>query len=143
MNALFPYDHVVVGLLILIVGFLFHWVGQLISVLNWELAIKLGLQEQEMPPEYNVYEQAIASADVAIAWTYGLAGAGLLLGAGWALKLAWIPGSILTYHALSAWFWTANQRKAGIRLMSQPMRVIWCLANLATGMLAMLLAWSG
>ena len=36
MNFLFPYDNIVIGILILIVGFGFHWIGQLISVLNWE-----------------------------------------------------------------------------------------------------------
>lgn len=36
MNHLFPYDNIVVGILILIVGFVFHWIGQLISVIDWE-----------------------------------------------------------------------------------------------------------
>ena len=52
MNHVFPYDNIVVGILILIVGFGFHWIGQLISIVNWELAIKLGIQESNMPKEY-------------------------------------------------------------------------------------------
>ena len=38
MNHKFPYDNIVVGILILIVVFGFHWIGQLISIINWELA---------------------------------------------------------------------------------------------------------
>lgn len=48
MHHLFPYDHIVVAILILIVGFGFHWIGQLISVINWELGTEAGLQESGM-----------------------------------------------------------------------------------------------
>ena len=56
MTPIFPYANILTGLSILLVGFLFHWIGQLISVLNWELAVRLGLQEKNMPPAYKVYE---------------------------------------------------------------------------------------
>ena len=60
MDPVFPYAHIVAGILILIVGFLFHWLGQLISIVNWDLAVRLGLQEKDAPPEYRVYEHGIA-----------------------------------------------------------------------------------
>jgi hypothetical protein len=143
MNQLFPYANVVAGVLVLLVGFLFHWIGQLISVLDWDLATRIGLQEKGAPAEYRVYEHGIAVADVAIGWTYGLAGLGLVLGTPWAYKLAWVPGVVLVYHSISFWFWTANQRRAGHCLASQPMRIGWSLANLATGMLTIAVAWNG
>jgi hypothetical protein len=139
MNLLFPYDNILTGALILIVGFLFHWIGQLISVLNWDLAMKLGLQEKEAPPEYKVYEHGIAIADVALGWVYGIAGLGLILGASWGFKLAWIPGVILIYHSISYWFWTGNQKRAGRQIESY--RIGWFLANFITGGLAVLIAW--
>ena len=51
MTHLFPYDNVIAGTLVLIVGFGFHWLGQGLSVLNWSLATRLGLQEEGMPAE--------------------------------------------------------------------------------------------
>jgi hypothetical protein len=44
MTHLFPYDNIVIGVLIFIVGFCFHWIGQLVSVINWKFASKIGLQ---------------------------------------------------------------------------------------------------
>lgn len=76
---LIPYLHVLVGILIFIVGFLFHWVSQLISVLNWDYATRIGLQEKKMLPEFKVYEHAIAVADVSIGWIYGIVAIGLIL----------------------------------------------------------------
>ena len=76
MSAVFPYDNVVAGVLVLIVGFGFHWIGQLVSVLNWGLATRLGLQDEAAPSDYKVYEHGIAMADVAIGWIYGIAGVG-------------------------------------------------------------------
>ena len=100
----FPYDNVVAGVLLLVVAFGFHFGGQGLSLLNWDLAIRLGLQEKESPPEFIVYEHAIAVADVLLGWIYGLAGIGLILSAPWAFKLAFIPGSVLIHHQkLSAW----------------------------------------
>ncbi|WP_440951864.1 hypothetical protein [Methanococcoides sp. FTZ1] len=51
---LIPYLHVIVGILVFIVGFLFHWLGQFISVLNWDYATKIGLQEKKLLPEFKV-----------------------------------------------------------------------------------------
>ena len=95
-----------------------------------------------MPPENKAYEHGIAIADVAIGWTYGIAGIGLVIDAPWAYPWAWIPGAVLTYHSVSFWFWTGNQRRAGDRYTTteQPFRSIWALANLATGMLTILVA---
>lgn len=143
MNALFPYANIVAGVLIFIVGFGLHWLGQLISALSWDLATRIGLQEEELTPDYIVYEHAIAVADSAMAWLYGVAAVGLLVNADWGYKLAWIPGSILIYHAISAWVWEGNRRKAGRRLWSDTKRIAWCSANVVTGLLALLLAWTG
>ena len=142
MNPLFPYAHIVTGVLVLIVGFVFHWVGQLISLLNWDLATRLGLQEEGLLPEYAVYERAIAVSDVALGWLYGLAGVGLILGRQWGFKLAWFPGVVLLYHAIGFWCWTGNRRKAGHPLTPTPVRIGWTIANGLTGALAVLVAWT-
>jgi hypothetical protein len=142
MEHVFPYDNIVAGCLVLVVGFVFHWLGQMLSVLDWRLATRLGLQEAGMPPEYRVYEHAIAVADAALGWLYGIAGVGLLLGASWGYKLAWFPGVVLVYHAISFWAWTGNQRKAGHALTSSSFRVGWAAANLVTGLLAISVAWN-
>jgi hypothetical protein len=142
MPHVFPYDNIVAGVLVLVVGFAFHWVGQTLSVLDWDLATRLGLQEKEMRPEYRVYEHAIAVADAAIGWLYGVAGVGLLLGTPWGYKLAWFPGAILVYHAISFWMWTGNQRRAGQRLTGSALRVGWSAANIVTGVLAITVAWN-
>jgi hypothetical protein len=128
--------------LVVVIGFGFHWIGQLVSVLNWKLATRIGIQEAALPPEYQVYEHAIAVADVALGWIYGLAGLGLVLGTQWGNKLAWFPGVVLVYHGVSYWFWTNNRRGAGHRLVSDSMRVGWPLANLLTGVLAVVVAWN-
>ena len=68
-------DGLVLGLyflLVLVIGFGFHFVGQLISLLDWDLAMRLGLQEADAPPEFQIYERATAVADVAIGWVYGV-----------------------------------------------------------------------
>ncbi|MDH3890180.1 MAG: hypothetical protein OEV49_03780 [candidate division Zixibacteria bacterium] len=132
---------ILTGVLVLIVGFIFHWLGQLISVVNWGLATRMGLQEQVMLPEHKVYEHGTAVADVLIGWTYGLAGVGLLLGAQWAFRLTWIPGAVLVYHGLNAWFWEANRRKSGHQFFSNSLRVGWCSANIITGGLSLFVAW--
>jgi hypothetical protein len=142
MNQLFPYANIVAGALVLVVGFVFHWIGQLISVIDWDLATRMGLQEKGLLPEYKVYEQGMAVADVAIGWIYGIAGVGLILGTQWGFKLAWFPGVVLIYHGISVWFWTGNQRRAGHQLMSDPMRVGWTVANIVTGVLALAMAWN-
>jgi hypothetical protein len=143
-TQLFPLDNIVTGTLILVVAFGFHWMGQLLSILDWDLAERLGLQEKGMLPEHRVYEHAIAVADVGVGWAYGLAGVGLLLGAPWGYRLAWVPGAILLYHALGFWVWTGNQRRRGHSTSSTrtPLRVGWTAANLITGLLAISVAWS-
>ena len=143
MSALFPYANIVAGSLIFIVGFGLHWLGQLISVLSWDVATQIGLQEEDLTSDYIVYEHAIAVADSAVAWLYGVAAVGLLINAPWGYKLAWIPGSILVYHAISAWVWEGNRRRAGHRLWSDAKRIGWCSANVATGLLTLLVAWTG
>lgn len=145
MPQLFPFDNIVAGILVLVIGFAAHWLGQGVSVLNWELATRLGLQEKGMPPEFKVYEHAIAVADVCVGWLYGIAGVGLLLDASWGYKLAWFTGAILLYHAISFWVWTGNQTKAGYDLSTStgPIRIGWTAANVITGSLAILVAWHG
>ena len=142
MDQVFPYANIVAGVLVFAVGFIFHWIGQLISLLDWDLAARIGLQEKGMLPEYKVYEHAIAVADVAIGWIYGIAGVGLILGTPWGFKLAWFPGVILIYHSISFWFWTGNQMRSGHKLTADPLRIGWSLANMITGVLAILVAWS-
>lgn len=83
MKHLFSYANIVVGTLIFLAGFCGHWIGQLISVINWDFATRIGLQENEMPQEYKVYEHAIAVADTAVAWLYGIAAIGLILNTKW------------------------------------------------------------
>ena len=115
----FPYDNIVVGAMVMVVGFIFHWLGQLVYILNGELATKIGLVEKGMLPEYEVYEGAIAKADAVMGWLYGIAGMGLILGTQWGYKLAWFPGVVFVYHSLSFWFWTENRRQAGHKLIKR------------------------
>ena len=138
---IFPYANIVIGILIFIVGFIFHWIGQLVSVISWDFAQKIGLQEKKLIPVFKVYEHAIAVADVALGWIYGIAAIGLILNASWAYKLAWFPGVIMIYHSISYWVWIGNQNKSGHPISSSTFRVIWFLANFVPGLLAVLLAW--
>jgi len=135
-----PYSSVIVGLLIFVVGFIFHWIGQLISVLNWDLATKWTLQEKKNPPEFKVYEHATALADVILGWIYGIVAVGLILDISWAYKLVWIPGTVFLYHGLNYWFWKGNQNKIGMRTTSNRFRITWTLLNLGTGILSILIA---
>ena len=136
-----PYANIIAGILIFIVGFIFHWIGQLISVVNWDYATKIGLQEKTMSKEFKVYEHAIAIADVLIGWIYGIVAVGLILNILWTYELAWIPGAIMIYHSLSYWFWKANQNKIGIKTTTIKFRITWFLLNFITGILAILIAW--
>ncbi|MFC1937947.1 hypothetical protein ACFLWY_05275 [Chloroflexota bacterium] len=140
-TQLFPFANIVAGILIFIVGFMIHWVGQIISLINWDFAARIGIAEKNMIPEFKVYERGIAAADAMIGWIYGIAAVGLILNAQWAYKLAWIPGVIMVYHGLSFWFWVGNQNKAGYPINSKGLRIGWSLANLVTGVLAILVAW--
>lgn len=142
MDRVFSYANDVAGVLVLVVGFAFHWIGQLLSIINWGLATRIGLQEEELLPEYKAYEHAIAAADVALGWIYGLAGLGLILGTQWGYKLAWFPGVVLVYHGISYWFWTGNRRKAGHKFVADSTRIGWTVANLVAGGLAILVAWT-
>jgi hypothetical protein len=137
LTGLFPYAGVIAGVLVLVVGFGFHFIGQLISLVDRDVAIRLGLWEAGMPESYSVYENAIAVADVALGWVYGIAGAGLITGARWGYVLGLIPGAILLYHSISFWFWTRNQKNAGQHLTftKNPARSGWFLANFVTGAL--------
>ena len=141
MDQIFPYANLVTGILVLIVGFAAHWVAQLISVINWEFATKIGFQEKRMPREFKVYEHAISTADALIGWIYGIAGAGLILNIPWSHKLLWFPGIILLYHGICVWFWMGNQKKLGFQLVTGSFRIIWSSLNLITGILAIIHAW--
>ena len=140
-NEIFPYANIIVGILIFIVGFIFHWFFQLISAFNWNYATKIGVQEKEMIPEYKVYEHAIAVADSLLGWIYGIAAVGLILNISWAYKLAWIPAVVLIYHGLCFWFWQGNQHKAGNKLTSNTFRIVWFLINFIPGILCILIIW--
>lgn len=144
MNQVVALFSIVTGILVLTVGFGFHWIGQLISLTNRELAIRIGIWEKDLRPEYEVYENAIMVADVAIGWIYGIAGIGLILGTTWGFRLAWIPGVVMVYHSLGFWFWTRNQMKAGDQTTTtrQPIRSVWFAANFTTGIFAIILAWT-
>lgn len=140
-EQLFPYANIVVGILVFIIGFIFHWLGQLVSIINWEFAEKIGLQEKKAPPEFKVYEHGIASADAILGWIYGIAAVGTILDIPWAYKLLWFPGVVMIYHGLSFWFWIGNQNKLGHPTTSNTFRVIWFLLNFITGILALMVAW--
>ena len=142
MDYIFPYDNIVTGILVLIIGFVFHWIGQFVSIINWAFATKIGIQESNMPKEYKVYEHAIAVADSLIGWVYGFAAVGLFLDVSWGYKLAWFPGVIFVYHSISFWFWTKNRNKDGNKLESNVMKISWFILNFLTGVLAILLAWN-
>jgi len=141
MMELFAYAHIVAGFLVLIIGFVFHFIGQFISLIDWKMAVSLKIAEKEMLPEYKDYEQGMAMADVLIGWTYFFIGVGLIFGTSWSFKLAWIPGVIFTYHSLSFWFWSGKQEQKGHRYRSTPGKTGWFLANLLSGILILLVAW--
>ena len=137
---IFVFDNVVIGIMILILGFLFHWLGQLISILNWEYAQKIGLQEKKNLPEYDTYEHAIAVADVLIGWIYPIVAIGLILNMEWVYTLVLIPGVVFTYHSLFFWVMKGNQNKSGHQISSQGFRITWFLLNFITGILSIIIA---
>jgi len=142
LTQIFPYANIITGIFILAVGFIFHWIGQFVSLIDWDFATKIGLQEKKALPEYKVYEHALAVADVTIGWIYGIAAVGLIFNAPWAFKLAWFPGVIMIYHSISYWFWIGNQNKSGHSTTSSTVRIVWFLLNIITGILAVLVAWN-
>lgn len=141
-TQIFPYANIVTGVLVLIVGFIFHWIGQSVSLINWDFAMKIGIQEKKALPEYKVYEHAIAVADVVIGWIHGIAGVGLIANAPWAFRVAWFPGVIMIYHSISYWFWIGNQNRFGHPTTSSAFRIVWFLSNLISGVLTVLVAWN-
>ena len=114
----------------------------MVSVLNWDYATKIGIQEEGLIPEFKVYEHAIAVSDVSIGWIYSLAGIGLILDTEWGNKLALISGAILVYHSIGFWSWNVNQRKLGHQLNSLSLRIGWSVANMISGLLAIFVAWT-
>jgi len=141
MIELFPYANLIAGFLIIIIGFGFHFIGQLISVIDWDRAVKIGIAEKGTLPQYKDYEKGIAMADVLIGWVYAFIGVGLIFGASWSFKLAWIPGVIFIYHSISFWFWSKNQENRGHKYRSTFGKAGWFLANLIGGILIVLVAW--
>lgn len=140
-EQLFPFANIVVGVLVFIIGFVLHWLGQLISIINWEFAQKIGLQEKNAPPEFKVYEHGTAVADVILGWIYGIAAVGIILNLPWAYKLLWFPGVVMIYHSLNFWFYIGNRNKLGHTLTSNTIRAVWFLLNFITGVLAVMVAW--
>ena len=142
MAQIFPYENVILGFLILILGFLIHWVGQLISALNWNFAVRIGLQEKTQIEEYKVHEHAIAAADSVIGWIYGLVAIGLILDLSWAYDLLWIPSTIFIYHGFFFWFMVRNQHKLEKATYTNKFRWSWSVFNIFTGLLGILVALS-
>ena len=141
-TQIFPFANVVVGLLVLLLGFFLHWLGQLISLVNWDFAVKLRIAEKQTLPEYKVYELGIASADVLLGWIYGIAAVGLILDLSWAYELIWIPAVVFVYHGLSYWFYIGNQNKLGKPTTTFRFRIGWTLFNVGVGLLAILVVLS-
>ncbi|MCK9152095.1 hypothetical protein [Methanobacterium alcaliphilum] len=137
------YSNIVAGILILLIGFIFHFVGQFISLINWEKAVKLGIAEKNILPEYRDYEYGIAMADLCIGWLYLIIGFGLILDQSWSFKLAWIPGVIFIYHSISFYFWSTKQEKRGYKYRSTSGKISWFLLNLVGGIVILLFAWAG
>jgi hypothetical protein len=137
---LFPYANIIVGILLFVVGGVLHWIGQVVSVINWEFARKIGIREKKTLPEYEVYERGMAMAEALIGWVYIIASVGLTYNISWAQTLAWFPGSILVYHSLSYWFWIGNQNKSGNSTTSNRFRIIWFIVNFVTGVMCILIA---
>lgn len=137
--------NIVVGTLVFVVAFLFHWAGQTFSLLNYEKAVKWGLQNDGLTPEMNSYELGIAVGDCAVGWTYGIAAAGLLLWnrTSWCYRMAWFPGVVLLYHSVCFYFWTAGWLNLGLDypLCQPPVRHIWFGANLVTAISSLSVAW--
>ncbi|MGC9517918.1 MAG: hypothetical protein ACP5C3_09520 [Methanomicrobiales archaeon] len=142
MLDLFNFASILAGFLILIIGFGLHFIGQLISVLNWDLAVRMGMAEKGILREYLTYENAMALTDVAIGWIYLPIGIGLILGLGWSYNLAFIPGVIFIYHSISFFFWTGNQEREGNVYYTQTKRVSWFLLNFISGIIILIVALS-
>lgn len=138
---IFPFANILVGILLFIVGVIFHWIGQVVSVINWEFARKIGIREKKTLPEFETYERGMAMAEALIGWIYAIVAIGLIYDIIWVYPLAWFPGSILIYHSISYWFWIGNQNKSGKSTTSNKFRIIWFLLNFITGIFCILIAW--
>ena len=141
MEQIFPHANIIAGILAIVVGFLFHWLGQLISLINWEFATKIGIQEKGMPEEFKAYEYGLAVADVATGWIHGIIGVGLILSTQWSYKFAWITTAMLLYHGISFWFWTGKTKKLGYHITPDSTRIGWFIINIITGILIVMVAW--
>lgn len=86
---------IVLGVTSLVAG-LVLWGGQLISVANFPLAQRLGLQERDdaTDPLYRRLELQTARWDVAVLWTLVAAGGLLLASHGWWPWVALVAGGV-------------------------------------------------
>lgn len=50
MNHVFQYASIMTGILVLIMGFCFYWIGQFISIVNRNLAMRIGIWEKDNLP---------------------------------------------------------------------------------------------
>jgi hypothetical protein len=135
----FPFAHIIAGILILIVGFGFHFLSQLMGYLHWEPEVKHGFIIN-MPVKSKGYAHIIALSDVLIGWSYAIIGSGLYLGKSWGYVLAWIPGIIFTFEGIGYWFWSGHQQRFKDPLRT---RIEWSTLNIICGLFIVLVAWSG
>lgn len=140
MQSLFPFAHIIGGVLILIVGFGFHFLGQLMGFLHWEPELKHSFIIN-MPIKSTGYEHLVAVSDIAIGWSYAIIGMGLYLGRPWGYTLAWIPGIILLLEGSSFLTWCCLKKvqKPDLSLLE---RVEWGSLNIVSGLFIILIAWA-
>ena len=142
MDQVFPYANIVAGVLVLVVGFGFHWIGQLVSVLNWDTAQRSASRKWRCCPSTRSTKTPSPRPTSRWAGSMALPLPASCLARTGATSLPGIPGVVLVYHAFSYWFWTGNRRKAGHKLVSDSMRIGWPVANFVTGTLAIVVAWN-
>jgi hypothetical protein len=66
MDTLFPHANVLVGLLVLVVGFLLSLYWSIDQPFQPELAERIGIAKRGILPEYKAIEEGLAAADVAL-----------------------------------------------------------------------------
>ena len=140
MQSLFPFAHIIAGIIILIVGFGFHFLGQLMGFLYWEPELKHSFIIN-MPIKAKGYAHIVAISDVAIGWSYAIIGMGMYIGKSWSYTLAWIPGIILFLEGISFWTWR-NQNNRPAQDLSLTERIEWSGLNIVSGLFILLVAWS-
>ena len=140
-QQVFPYANLIMAALVFFIGVLIHWIGQIISLANWDFAVKIGICSKNTTEEFKTYEKGIAAADAILGILYIITVVGLVWNLPWAYKLLWFPGVIFIYHGLSFWFWVGNQVKLGKATASPSLRSGWTLSNLISGILAVIMAW--